>query len=114
MLSRRGNDNLQMMKEWMNQYWHSNVEMGELEILNAPFDMFNLYLTVYGDREVRITYDRSLVNLEVKQGNAYEDIRRFLKAGFIDGFASSEKVPFLHNLKILDTYLCARQGEKEV
>lgn len=112
MLSKRGNGNLQVITELVKQFWHSNVQIGDVEILEAPFDMFNIYMIVYGNIEIRITYDRSLVNLEVKQVNEYINIRNIIKEGFVDGFASSEKEPFLHNLRIFDTYLRSLKGKK--
>ena len=112
MLSKVGNNDLRLITELVKQFWHSNVQIGDVEILEAPFDMFNIYMIVYGNMEICITYDRSLVNLEVKQGNEYINIRNIIKEGFINGFASSENEPFLHNLRILDTYLCSLKGKK--
>ena len=113
MLSKRGNGNLQVIQEVAQQLWNSNVQIGNVEIIEAPFDLFNLYLIAYGNREVCITYDRSIVGLEVKLGNEYVNIRRIMKDDFVIGFESSKRESLLHNMKILDSLLCFLNGKRE-
>ena len=55
MLSEEGNNDLRMIIELVKQFWHSNVQIGDVEILDAPFDMFNIYMVVYENMEICIT-----------------------------------------------------------
>lgn len=113
MLRSEGNSNLELIQEVARQIWNSNVQIGPVEVLEAPFDLFNLYLIVYGNREVRVTYDRSIVGLEVKLGDEYVNIRRIMKDDFVIGFESSKRESLLHNMKILDSLLCFLNGKRE-
>lgn len=107
MLSDQGKSKLQMITGLVNKSWNSNVQILNVEIIDAPFDMFNIRMVLYKRFEVLLTYDRSIVGLNVKRGDEFINIRKLTTEETVKGFKSSERESVMQNLKVLDKVIRA-------
>jgi hypothetical protein len=105
MLSNEGIEHFNLLKELINQFWQGNAQINNEEIINAPFDMFKINVTIYKKFKILLEYDRSIIAIKIKENEKFINLRTLTKKETIKGFKSSEKNNMLHNFKILDDTL---------
>lgn len=105
MLSKQGLKNLALLKEYINRFWGNKAQITSVEIQNAPFDMFKIYVLAYGHCEILLDYDRSIVDISIKRDDRYTWLTDMTTDDIIEGFESCKTESLLHNFKILDKTL---------
>jgi len=105
MLDKEAQSNLNHIKSAAQMIWNDACQFGEINVLNAPYSMFQLPACIYKKHDVLFSYDRSILGIYVKNQGEYVNIRRFTTDEIIGGFDSCKPDSLLHNFVILDNVL---------
>ena len=106
MLSKFGTNNLELIKRVINAVWNGAAEILDVKILNRPFDMFEIYLSIYQQFQVILYYDRSILDIAIDEPDGNDTwLSDLTKEEVIEGFESMEPQNILHNFQVLDRYL---------
>ncbi len=98
--------NIKMIEDVANQVWGSNVQFGEMKIINSPYPEFEWPMRLYGNIEVIIKYERSTVGILIKEGDDYIGLSRMTGEQVFKGLISCKPDNLLHNFQVLDRLLC--------
>jgi len=105
MLSKFGTVNLEMLKRALHDIWGQNAVINDVNIIDRPFDMFEMYVTLNKQYNILLSYDRSIVDISIQRNGKYEWLTDFAGQDVIEGFSSSRPENLLHNFKVLDKVL---------
>ena len=105
MLSDEGKRGLGQVEDLIALVWGDGVQIEHKEILSAPFDLFELRAIIHDKYEVLISYDRSIVGVNIKIDGTYINLRNLTKRDLIKGFDSSTKEGMLYNFRVLEETL---------
>ena len=102
MLNNEAKENLELIYETAEQLWGSNCTFSELEIKNSPWSEFEQPVCLYGKVDVGIYYDRSALDIGIKQNGKYELLSKFTSENVFRGMTAMQAENLLHNFKVLD------------
>jgi hypothetical protein len=102
MLNNEARQNLQTIKLVANQIWGQNCEIYDLDIKNSPYPEFELPMRLYKEIEVGIYYDRSALDIGIKQNGKYVLLEKFTSKQVYRGMKAMIKENLLHNFGVLD------------
>ena len=105
MLNKEGKENIQKIKNAAKKIWGDTCRFGKVEVLDAPFCMFNLPALMYEKYDIVMKYDRSILDIAVKIENNDTWLANLTTDHVIEGFESCDLENLLHNFKILDKVL---------
>ena len=54
-----------------SELWGDDVEIGEIQVIDSPYNEFELYMKLYGKVNVHLVYDRSILNIGIQRGEEY-------------------------------------------
>jgi hypothetical protein len=104
MLSNEGQSNLDKIKNISDQLWKIDQALFRVEYNTAPFDLFDVFFTLFDDYNIKIEYDRSIITIFVMIDNNYINFSELSKKDLITGFDSSEQSSIEYNFDILNKY----------
>lgn len=105
MLDDEGRENIGKIKEVAIQIWGDMCQFGNVKILEAPFCTFELHMLIYNQFNIVLTYDRSILGININESGEYKNIRKFTNKEIKRGFESCEPENLSHNFKVLDEIL---------
>jgi len=105
MLDNEGKENIRKIREAAKQTWGDMCQFGNVEELEAPFCMFEMQMQIYNKFDILLTYDRSILGINIKESGEYKNIREFTTQEIKRGFESCKPKNLLHNFKVLDKVL---------
>ena len=82
MLDDEARQDLQTIKQLALQIWGSNCVFGNPDIKNSPYPEFELPMRLYQRIEVGIYYDRSALDIGIKQDGKYVLLGKFTTKPF--------------------------------
>lgn len=94
--------NIDLIKSTAQQVWGSNVQFGEIKVINSPYPEFEWPIYLYGKAEVGIYYDRSALDIGIKQNGKYELLGKFTNQNVLRGMKAMQPENLLHNFQVLD------------
>lgn len=114
MLDNEARQDLQMIKQMAIQNWGSNCEFADIKIMNSPHSEFELPMRLYHEVEVGIYYDRSALDIGIRQGGKYDLLGKFTTKQVFRGMKAMKPENLLYNFKVLDEVardlIAGRQG----
>ena len=102
MLNNEARQNLQLIKEMARQIWGRNCEFEEIDIKDSPYPEFELPMRLYQRIYVGIYYNRSALDIGIKQDEKYTLLGKFTKKEVLRGMKAMEPENLLNNFNILD------------
>jgi len=94
--------------EEIQGFWGKAVsDIRVVDLTDVPFDMFTLYIKLYGAYEVKLVYDRSTLGINIKINRQFIGLSRLANEPVYRGFDGYEPENLLHNFKVLDKTLKA-------
>lgn len=105
MLSNFGTANLEMLKQSLNTVWGQNARITDIRVIDRPFDMFEINLTINNRHKVLISYDRSIVDISIHKNDEYEWLTDLTDIEVVEGFDSCKPENLVHNFEVLDKVL---------
>ena len=86
----------------IENFWNKEVSDIQItDLTNSPFDMFTLYIKLYGKYEVKL-YDRSTLGINLKVKDQFIGLSRLTKEPVFKGFDGYKSENLLSNFKVLD------------
>ena len=107
MLSKFGTTNLEILKDILQKKWAKKALITDIKVMNRPFDMFEMYVTINNRYNIKISYDRSIVDISVQINGEYIWLTDLTDQDVVEGFESCQPENLLYNFKILDGVLQA-------
>ena len=113
MLDDEAKRNLQRIREEAFKMWGQDCEFGNIDIVDSPYAEFELPMRLYKRVEVGIYYDRSTMDIGIKQEGDYVILGRFTEEEVFRGFEAMRPEVMRHNFQVLDTVVreMIRKGE---
>ncbi|MDR0951440.1 MAG: hypothetical protein LBM18_00745 [Oscillospiraceae bacterium] len=105
--------NIEAIKSIANQVWGEKCEFGDMKVIKSPYPEFEWPIVLHGKIDVVLTYDRSILGINIMTDNGYENIRKFTEKEYIRGFESCKPKNLLHNFRILDEVVKAMMEKVE-
>lgn len=105
MLDNEGKTIIEKIKQAAEDMWGDNYEIENIVVEKAPFCLFNLYMCVCQRQYVRLSYDRSIIDIAIKVDGDYVWLTDLTDQKVVEGFASNKSENILCNFKVLDTVL---------
>lgn len=102
MLNDEAQRNLQTIKEEALQIWGPDCEFGYLDIKNSPYPEFELPMRLYQKIEVGIYYDRSALDIGIRQDGKYILLGKFTAKQVFRGMKAMKPENLLQNFQVLD------------
>ena len=102
MIDNEGDENVVKIKEAGNYIWGEQFQIKELKDFNMPFCMFELYVNIYNKYDILLTYDRSIIGINIKIEGEYKNIRKLTNKEIKKGFDSNKYENIIYNFKILE------------
>ena len=103
MLNDAAKINLQRIKRALENKWGDDCVIGPLKIIESPYPEFELPIYLYNKLEVGIYYDRSCLDIGIKQdGDEYIILTKFTDRPVLRGFESLEGNNLEYNFEVLD------------
>lgn len=102
MLNKEGKQKLQTIQQLIREMWGEDCRMGEPEILDSPYPEFRIHLWLFDTVDVSIYYDRSALDIAIKQDGKYEILRTFTDKPVTRGMAATQPENLIRNFEILD------------
>lgn len=106
MLNNEARKNLQAIKETAGQIWEKNCEFGDIDIKDSPYPEFELPMRLYQKLEVGIYYDRSALDIGIRQEGKYVLLEKFTTRQVLRGMKAMKPENLFNNFKILDEVAC--------
>ena len=107
MLDNEGKDNIRTIENTAKQIWGNMCHFGDIKVLEAPFCMFEMQMRIYDKFDILLTYDRSILGINIKVLGEFKNIRKFTSDEIKRGFESCVPENILYNFKVLDNILKA-------
>jgi hypothetical protein len=104
MLDNEDKINIKQIEEIAKQIWDDECQFGNVDVKDAPFGMFEMQLMIY-NFDILLTYDRSILGINIKASGEYISIRKLTDKEIIGGFDSCRPENLLYNFRILDEML---------
>jgi hypothetical protein len=105
MLDNEGKENIESIKAAAAQIWADLCQFGNVDLIEAPYCMFEVHLLVYQKFDILLTYDRSILGINIKELGEYKNIRRYTSKEIKRGFESCQPENLLYNFRILNEIL---------
>ena len=105
MLDREAIEHIQLIKDTANFVWGTQCRFGEVQVMEAPFSMFLLPLCLYDQFNIKLNYDRSILDISVQKDDSYVWLTNLTKLPIIEGFESLKPANLLHNFRVLDQFI---------
>ena len=105
MLSKFGIENFELIKQSIHKFWGNNAVITNAKVIERPFDMFEIYLTINRRHNVLLSYDRSIVDISVQEKGEYVWLTDLTKEKVVEGFESCKQENLIHNFNILNETL---------
>ena len=102
MLDHEARIDLEKIKEAAKKKWGENCEFLELRIVDSPYPEFELPIILYQKIEVGLYYDRSTMDIGIKQNGKYVILSKFTDEEVYRGFEVMEPQNLQHNFEVLD------------
>jgi len=102
MLNNEAKRNIEEIRKTALQIWGSNCKFFDLDVKNSPYPEFELPLKLYDQIEVGIYYDRSALDIGIKQEGKYVLLSKFTTKPVFRGMKAMEPDNLLHNFQVLD------------
>ena len=102
MLDDEARQDLQTIKQLALQIWGSNCVFGNPDIKNSPYAEFELPMRLYQRIEVGIYYDRSALDIGIKQDGKYVLLGKLTTNQVFRGMKAMKQENLLYNFKMLD------------
>ena len=102
MLNSEARQNFQSIKEMAIHNWGSNCEFMNVRIIDSPYSEFELQIRLYHEVEVGIYYDRSALDIGIKQDGKYVLLGKFTSKQVYRGMKAMKSENLIYNFKILD------------
>ena len=112
MLNKYDQKNIAAIKSMAQKVFGQNCTLGEIQLLDRPFTEFEWTMKLYDRFEVLITYDRSIIGINVKVNGDFINLRKLTSKEIKKGFDSSKQENIFYNFKLLDEVL--KDMEKRV
>ncbi len=106
MLDYEAQQDMQIIKETAIVIWGQNCEFKDVDIKNSPYPEFELPMLLYKKIEVGIYYDRSALDIGIKQDGKYVLLGKFTTKQVFRGMKAMKAENLLYNFKILDEVVC--------
>lgn len=105
MLNTQAYDNINLILTTAKQIWGENCKFGEMKELPSPYPEFEWELQLYEKFHIKLTYDRSTLNIGIPVDNDYIALNRMTKEPVYWGFDGMKPKNLLHNFQVLDRLL---------
>ena len=102
MLDNEARTDLQTIKDYLFQIFGENCELSEPEIKNSPYPEFKLTMLLYRKVQAAIAYDRSALDIGIKQNGKYVLLQKFTQEEVERGLEATKPPYFYNNFCILD------------
>ncbi len=102
MLDNEARQDLQTIKQVAFQIWGSHCEFDEPDIKNSPYPEFELPMRLFQRIEVGIYYDRSALDIGIRQNGKYVLLGKFTTKQVFRGMKAMIQDNLLHNFEVLD------------
>ena len=97
--------NIDLIKSTAQQIWDSNVQFGEIKVINSPYPEFEWDIILYNKFSVLMKYDRSILDISVKTNGDEKWLTDLTDEDIVEGFESCKPENLLHNFHVLDRFL---------
>lgn len=101
MLDNEAKTKLQRIRQLFIQMFGNECEFGELEIIDSPYSEFELSVYLYGCIDVGICYDRSALDIGIKQDGKYVLLEKFTSKQVFYGMKATRPENLVHNFEVL-------------
>jgi hypothetical protein len=108
MLSNEGEKNLKLLQDLAIQIWGTNLNIINVKIHNAPFDIFEINMLIYGCYEILLEYEKGSFATSIKMNNIFIFLDKISDENIVYGFESVLPQNIISNFNILDKTLRER------
>ena len=102
MLDNEARNNLKTIQQLAKELWGPDCELEEPEIIDSPYPEFELRMRLFGRVEVGVYYDRSALDIGIKQGEEYVLLRDFTDKPVTRGMKAMKPDNLRYNFDVLD------------
>ncbi len=107
MLDNEARRDLMLIKQIADQVWGANCRFGDLKVMDSPYPEFEIPLRLYEKWDIGIYYDRSAVDIGIKQGEKYVLLDKFTTQKVFRGMNAMTEDNLLHNFELLNEVVLA-------
>ena len=105
MLIEEDRENIELIRTTAQKVWDEDCVFGEFKEPNSPYPEFEWHMVLYGRFEVLLTYDKSIIGLNIWIEERFVNLRKLTSEELVRGFDSSKPENLLHNFQVLDRLL---------
>ncbi len=102
MLNKEAQRNLQLIKQMIIQIWGEDCELLNIDIKDSPYSEFELLIRLYHKVEAGIYYDRSALDIGIKQNEKYILLGNLTNKPVVRGIKAMDPKNLRSNFLILN------------
>ena len=102
MLNKEAQRNLQLIKQMIIQIWGEDCELLNIDIKDSPYAEFELLIRLYHKVEAGIYYDRSALDIGIKQNEKYILLGNLTNKPVVRGIKAMDPKNLRSNFLILN------------
>ena len=102
MLNHEGRENMWVILQRLDEQWDDDCELKFVQNLPSPYSEFEITFLLYGKVDVSILYDRSSVDIGIKQDGEYQLLGDFTAQSVFRGRMGMKYENMKHTFEILD------------